>query len=183
MKHKVGDKVKIREDLKAEHLYGNNVWVTQKMHNLRGKTAHITEVNKYGEYCIDLDNSEYLWVDEMFEDTDRQVVIGVEGNKVIARRGNKKGVACCHPDDDFDFYIGAKIALERLEESEKPYAWLKMGVTYYLSSINANDLYIRHIYDADSWDKRYINRGIVFQTKEEAIECAKKMLAVIKQED
>ena len=182
MKHKVGDKVKIREDLKAKHLYGNNAWVTQKMHNLRGKIAHITEVTKYGKYCIDLDNSEYLWVDEMFEDTGRQVVINVDGNKVIARRGNKKGVARCHPDDDFDFFVGAKLALDRLEEEEKPYAWLKKGVIYYSPSVNAEEPYTRHIYDADNWDKRYMKRGIVFQTKEEAIECTKRMLAVVKQE-
>ena len=183
MKYKVGDKVKIREDLKAEHLYGNNAWVTQKMHNLRGKIAHITEVTKYGKYCIDLDNSEYLWVDEMFEDTSRQVVINVDGNKVIARRGDKYGVARCHPDDDFDFYTGAKLALDRLEEEEKPYAWLKKGVIYYSPSVNAEEPYIRHIYDADRLDKIYMKRGIAFKTKEEAIECAKKMLAVIKQGD
>lgn len=35
---------------------------------------------------------------------------------------------------------------------------------------------------ADVWDKRYMKRGIVFQTKEEAIECTKRMLAVVKQE-
>ena len=113
----------------------------------------------------------------------KRVVINVDGNKVIAHCGDKKGVARCHPDDDFDFYTGAKLALERLEESEKPYAWLKKGVRYYSPSVNAEEPYIRHIYDADRLDKIYINRGIVFQTKEEAIECAKKMLAVIKQED
>ena len=182
MKHKVGDKVKIREDLKAEHLYGNRAWVTQKMHNLRGKIAHITEVNKYGEYCIDLDNSEYLWIDEMFGDTDRQVVINVDGNKVIARRGAKYGVARCHPEDDFDFFVGAKLALDRLEEEEKPYAWLKKGVIYYSPSVNAEEPYIRHIYDADRLDKIYMKRGIAFKTKEEAIECAKRMLGVVKQE-
>lgn len=181
MKHKVGDKVKIREDLVRGELY-NGCLFNREMKDLRGKIAHITEVNKYGEYCIDLDNSEYLWVDEMFEDTDRQVVIGVEGNKVIAYCDDKRGVARCHPDDDFDFYTGAKLALERLEESEKPYAWLKKGVRYYSPSVNAEEPYIRHIYDADRLDKIYINRGIVFKTKEEAIECAKKMLEVVKQD-
>ena len=184
MKYKVGNKVKIREDLKVEHLYGGRAWVTQGMHDLGGKIATIVDVNKRkGVYCIDLDNSEYLWVDEMFEDTGRQVVINVDGNKVIARRGDKYGVARCHPDDDFDFFVGAKLALDRLEEAEKPYAWLKKGVIYYSPSVNAEEPYIRHIYYADRLDKIYMKRGIVFKTKKEAIECAKKMLAVIKQGD
>ena len=180
MKYKVGDKVKIREDLEVEHLYGNRVWVTQKMHNLRGKIAHITEVNKYGKYCIDLDNSEYLWVDEMFEDTGRQVVINVDGNKVIARRGNKKGVARCHPDDEFNFYTGAKIALARLEEAETPFGWLKEGVRYYVPQLTFTDLCDEYWYGANNLDKRNLERGIIFQTKKEAIACAKKMLAAIK---
>ena len=41
MKYKVGDKVKIREDLRVEHLYGGRAWVTQGMYNLGGKIATI----------------------------------------------------------------------------------------------------------------------------------------------
>lgn len=61
----------------------------------------------------------------MFEDKDmevqgmnKRVVINVEGNKVVARCGDKEGVARCHQDDTFDFFVGAKLALERLEEAE-----------------------------------------------------------------
>ena len=122
-------------------------------------------------------------VDTEVQEMHKGVTIAVSKNKVIAYCDGKLGVARCHPDDDFDFFVGAKLALERLEEAEKPYAWLKKGVTYYISSISTNELYTWHIYDADKWDKIYINRGIVFQTKEEAIECAKKMLAVVKQEN
>ena len=190
MKYKVGDKVKIRKDLKAGSVYGS-CYVTQEMHNLRGKIAHITEVNKYGEYCIDLDNSEYLWIDEMFEDVDmevqkmnkhKRVVIDVDGNKVIARCGDKYGVAHCHPDDDFDFYIGAKLALERLEEAEKPYGWLKVGMQYFVPDTYCKNLYYNLTYKADIWGKRVIERGLAFKTKEEAIKCAKKMLAAVKKE-
>ena len=188
MKYKVGDKVKIRKDLKIGSVYGG-CYVTQEMHDLGGAIVRIIEVNEYsGEYRID--SFGCYWTDEMFEDVDmevqkmnKRVVIDVDGNKVTARCGDKYGVARCHPDDDFDFFVGAKLALDRLEEAEKPYAWLKKGVRYYSPSVNAEEPYIWHIYDADGLDKRYINRGIVFQTKEEAIECAKKMLAVIKQED
>ena len=53
------------------------------------------------------------------------------GEKVIASMGTKEGVARCSPEDEFDFFVGAKLALERLEEQCKPYAWLKDGMTYY----------------------------------------------------
>ena len=133
---------------------------------------------------------DYMDVDVEVQGMDKHVVIYVDGNKVIARCGDKegvarydkKGVARCHQDDDFDFYTGAKIALERLEDAEKPYAWLKKGVTYYTPRVTSKDLCDWHIYNSDSWDEMYIKRGIVFQTKEEAIACARKMLEVVKKE-
>lgn len=186
LKHKVGDKVKIRKDLKVGNLYGTCVFV-EKMKDSIGKIARITEVNKR-DYRID--SRGCYWTDEMFEDgvdmetqnNNKRVVIDVVENEVIAQCDDKKGVARCHPDDAFDFYIGAKLALERLERAEKTYAWLKPGVRYYFPEPTISDLYTSVTYTADEWDKRVMERGIVFQTKEEAIECAKKMLAVVKQE-
>ena len=110
------------------------------------------------------------------------VVIDVDGNKVVARCGDKEGAARCHPDDDFDFYTGAKLALERLEEAEKPYAWLELGASYYVPRPTVSDLYNTVTYTADDYDKRVMKRGIVFKTPEEAIECARKMLAAVKKE-
>jgi len=189
MKYNVGDKVRIRKDLVRGQKYGKYD-VTSTMQELGGKTACITDVNVRNEaYHIDLDLDLLHWTDEMFEDKKKMndndsIRILVNGNQVIAIHMEtcKRGVARCHPDDDFDFYVGAKLALERLEEAEKPYAWLKDGVEYYVSSVVHSSLYGPRIYNADKWDKRYMERGIVFRTKEEAIACAKKMLAVVKQE-
>lgn len=189
MKYKVGDKVRIRKDLVRGQKYGKYD-VTSTMQELGGKTACITDVNVRNEaYHIDLDLDLLHWTDEMFEDVDTEVqkmdehaIIYVDGNKVVAYCGDKEGVARCHPDDDFDFYVGAKLALERLEEAEKPYGWLKRGVVYYIPSVTPATLYESHKYDTDRWDERFMKRGIVFRTKEEAIACAKKMLAAVKQE-
>lgn len=189
MKYKVGDKVRIRKDLKIGEQYDGFCYVIQKMHDLGGKIACITEVIECpGVYRINLGDRCY-WTAKMFEDVGMEVqgmnkcvVIDVDGNKVVARCGDKKGIARCHPDDDFDFYVGAKLALERLEETEKPYAWLKEGMEYYLPDVTSNDLYEIYSYNADGWDRMYIERGIVFQKKEEVIECAKKLLAVVKRE-
>lgn len=184
LKYKVGDKVKIRKDLKVGKLYGT-CFFTEGMKDLRGKITRITKVNRMG-YRID--SRSYYWTDEMFEDVDvetqgmdKRVAINVEGNKVVARCGDKKGVARCHPDDDFDFYIGAKIALERLKDAENPYAWLKDGMQYFVPDTYCKDLYYKLTYRADSWGKRVIKLGIAFKTKEEAIACTKKMLAAVKQ--
>lgn len=107
----------------------------------------------------------------------KHVGIYKDKNRVIAvnLETGKEGVARCHPDDAFDFYTGAKLALERLEESEKPYAWLKKGTKYYVPDIVAHDLYGAYTYDADSADAGYKERGIVFKTREEAIACAKML--------
>lgn len=187
MKYKVGDKVKIRKDLEVGQAYGSCLF-KREMKNLCGEIARIIEVHEhYGDYCVA--SSSFYWTDEMFEDDDTEVpkmnkcvVIDVDGNKVVARCGDKEGVARCHPDDDFDFYIGAKIALERLEDAEKPYGWLKEGMRYYVPEILYRKLYDNYVYGADDGDKLYIERGVVFRTKEEAIACAKKILAAVKQE-
>lgn len=187
MKYKVGDKVKIRKDLKVGNLYGLCVF-TKEMNDLGGAVVRIIEANEYsGEYRID--SFGCYWTDEMFEDVGmevqkmkKRVVIDVDGNKVVAYCDGKTGIARCHPDDDFDFYTGAKLALERLEEAEKPYEWLKVGMQYYIPDTYCKNLYYNLTYKADIWGKRVIERGLAFKTKEEAIECAKKMLAVVKKE-
>lgn len=188
MKYKVGDKVRIRRDLEVGQLYGGCDFAPE-MKDLCGKVARITAASNRVE-CYRIDSSRYFWTDEMFEEDKKKmndndsIRILVNGNQVVAihMETGKKGVARCHPDDDFDFYIGAKIALERLEEAEKPYAWLKKGMRYYVPMPATSDLYNAITYTADGWDKKVVKRGIVFQTKEEAIECAKKMLATVKQE-
>ena len=187
MKYKVGDRVKIRKDLKVGEMYGGCRFIGA-MQNLCGKSGRITEVNNEAEgYCID--SGLYYWTDEMFEENKKKmndndsIRILVSGNQVIAihMETGKKGIARCHPDDTFDFYTGAKIALERLEEAEKPYGWLKKGMKYCVPDVVVKNLYSSHIYHADGADERYKECGIVFKTPGEAIECAKKMLAVVKQ--
>lgn len=184
MKYKVGDKVRIRKDLKVGEIYGGCRFASG-MQKLVGKIACIEVVSK-GNECYRIDSNHFLWTDEMFEEVwkmNKHVVIYVDGNKVVARCGNKEGVARCHPDDDFDFYIGAKLALERLEEADTPFGWLKEGVRYYIPKVAFADLHDTYVYSADDFDKRNMERGIVFKTPEEAIECAKKMLAAVKKDD
>ena len=70
MKHKVGDKVKIRRDLQVGKIY-NGVAVVEEMVELAGKTATIEWVNEdcYGDinYYLEEDKDGWYWTELMFD--------------------------------------------------------------------------------------------------------------------
>jgi hypothetical protein len=71
MKYKVGDEVKVRNDLIVDRCY-NGFYFNKDMARWRGQIVTISEVeNKDPCYRIKEDEGEYKWgwVDEMFEDT------------------------------------------------------------------------------------------------------------------
>lgn len=69
MKHKVGDKVKIRKDLKTNIDYGATVAV-EEMCTFSGDSVTINEVDTEEEYYfIKEDDGYFCWTDEMFEDS------------------------------------------------------------------------------------------------------------------
>jgi hypothetical protein len=120
----------------------------------------------------------------MFEEVETMnIKIESAGKIVIAQMGDKYGVAKCSPEDKFDIFAGAKLALERLEEKCKPYAWLKSEVRYYVPNLIDDDLFTCRIYADTECDERLKNLGLCFKTKEEAIAAAKKMLAALKEEN
>lgn len=51
------------------------------------------------------------------ESAQEQITITRHGHKVVAKYGEKVGVAKCNPEDEFNFEVGAKLALERLFET------------------------------------------------------------------
>jgi hypothetical protein len=67
MKYKVGDKVRIREDLITNKRY-NGLSFIPSMEQYKGKVATITNIIFGDHYIIDLDDNEWCWADEMFED-------------------------------------------------------------------------------------------------------------------
>lgn len=64
MKYKVGDKVKVRSDLKAYEIYGSNM-LTKSMEKFAGKTVTISGVG-ITSYAIEEMKAAY-WTDEMIE--------------------------------------------------------------------------------------------------------------------
>lgn len=63
---------------------------------------------------------ELLTAEEFLRRGVEQIVIERNNRKITAsdNKGNHASARCC-PDDDFDFYTGAKLALERLEKQTK----------------------------------------------------------------
>ena len=67
MKYNVGDKVKIREDLEIGDTYNDCTFI-KNMEKYKGSIATITYSYEDDSYDIDLDDGNWFWTDEMFED-------------------------------------------------------------------------------------------------------------------
>lgn len=70
MKYKVGDKVKVRDDLMVGNCYGYYAYCGN-MVNFRGKTVTIKTV-AYDFYRIEEDRQTSCWTDGMFEDVNTE---------------------------------------------------------------------------------------------------------------
>lgn len=68
------------------------------------------------------DKLKEITVSEYLNRKSEHIIIYRNGNSVIAkdRSTGKNAVAKCHPDDEFDFMVGAKLALERLSQPNEP---------------------------------------------------------------
>ena len=147
-KFKVGDKVRVRSWASMEKDYGTDSYGAIKvpcsfmpdMERFCGRTVTISRVIAGDAYRIKEDRYGWTFSSGMFEDpkvskapkapkTHSPIAVYQEGRKVIAfdTQTGKTGVARCHPDDKFDFYYGAGLAIERLtgykpEPEPKPVA-------------------------------------------------------------
>lgn len=74
MKYKVGDKVRIREDLVTGGNYGGSVAVDD-MTDMGGSVVTIERVGEVHGYYIKEDPDEYCWTDEMFEPVEEMSAI------------------------------------------------------------------------------------------------------------
>ena len=181
MKYNVGDTVMVRDNLEVGEVYGDCEFV-KEMQEFRGK---IMAIEKTYDYSYHLHGGgTWHFTDEMLDDVESGVMmikIYQDGNKIIAKKDGKFGIAKCSPEDEFDIFTGAKLAIERLEKKCRPYGWLKLDVEYYYPNLSYFRLYDSKYWQGDELDEKRKERGLVFKTKEEAIEAAKKMLEVLKE--
>ncbi len=125
-KYKIGDKVRINKIPKIN--CHNNVFLewTYSKERLIGKVLTISFVDDKDNTYKVKEAMSYEWFHEAWlMPADDKVVIMVDKdqpNKVIARNTStgKTAEAKCAPGDDFDFYKGAALALQRLSENETP---------------------------------------------------------------
>lgn len=125
MKYKVGDKVRVRKDLRCNEVYGPLATVRGMM-SFCGKEVTISRVlcNGY-ELLEDGFLVKYAWTDEMLEPArTEKIVITSDGVTTTAKKYDSKKLvkeakAVCSKDDTFNFDVGAKLAMDRLLE-EKP---------------------------------------------------------------
>ena len=126
-KFKVGDRVrgisgvtKGYKGVVVEVEHANNSLVLCRFKNFKGHNG-----NGCTKRCKDYDTSDHYYVSpnkiELIKD--ETIVIYRKDDKVIAldKRTGKKTEAKCHPDDEFDFEIGAKLSFERLLEEPEQY--------------------------------------------------------------
>lgn len=179
MKYKVGDKVRVREDLVVGEKYGE--WeVTPGMSRYAGQTVTIRYHSDVPDYY---DIKEYepqgFWAEEMFEPAPpREIRILVDGRTITAIEGEYKGVARCSPDDKFDIAEGGRLAIERLEESK---TWPRVGYDCFevafcvtLGKFNAFSGNVASI-DLPAVGK------IIFRTREEAHRMADRLNKVLEE--
>lgn len=129
-KFKVGDKVRVKNDLVGYKIYGTYGFVPC-MSVYKNKIATITKI-KGNVISIDLDNGEWNWDEQMLEEVKEDKMskckvyempeyVGSNIKKVIINEpcvivilnSGEKGVAKCCPEDKFIEERGYKIAVER----------------------------------------------------------------------
>jgi hypothetical protein len=105
MKYKVGDKVRIREDLITNKRY-NGLSFIPSMEQYKGKVATITNIIFGDHYIIDLDDNDWCWADEMFEDivSNSMTVKDLLNHTDVEKRGLIISIYC--PNDCFESSIG-----------------------------------------------------------------------------
>ena len=123
-KLKVGDKVRI---VKVKNCWGWNG--SGLMDKWLGKIMTVRSIDTmFDSVLMEEDKKEgysmgWHWFPEMIEEKVEKIkdtiVIKSDGKTVTAYCGKDKGVAVCSPDDEFDLYTGAKLALDRLFGKEE----------------------------------------------------------------
>ncbi|WP_283695771.1 hypothetical protein [Clostridium perfringens] len=83
---KVGDKVKVREDLAIRQRMGYNsqCFVTGEMRKYIGEVVTISKINNYDRYSIKEDDNKYRWTEDMFDKIEEDNMKELTFKEVIA---------------------------------------------------------------------------------------------------
>lgn len=128
MKYKVGDRVRIKTELKRQTRSG--ILLNPEMRKWAGRVMTIESVTSHTYRMLEdigelSPESGWVWGDDWIEGLadDFKIVITTEGSTVLARLYDGKKVleeakATCSKDDKFVFGTGAQLAFDRLMGNE-----------------------------------------------------------------
>ncbi len=118
MKFEVGDKVKIRRNLKDGEKY-NGIPFVEKMKKYEGKTAEITSRISAG-YELDIDDGKYCWSDDMLEMEWKFSKEDLRDGDIITLRSGVELIKMGRTIQNEYVTISLKDFTENLEDSMKP---------------------------------------------------------------
>lgn len=85
MKYKIGDKVRVKEDLVVDQWYGDDIFCSG-MDSFKGQTVTIKKIRE-NKYVIEEDHENWHWTEEMFLPIIKYKI----GDKVIIREDLEEG--------------------------------------------------------------------------------------------
>lgn len=126
MKYKVGDKVKVRENLVTDKDYGNGWFFIDEMSEYKGKILTIKMMRSDGSYCVD--ENMWTWTNDMFKGLASEVNKNTKEKNmkdfkikdykvyedtalIVEFEDGTKEKAVCNEDDKFDIERGITICV------------------------------------------------------------------------
>lgn len=121
-KFKVGDFVKLKKNVKPGDCIDSYTILPAMYENLQ-KSRQIKTITYFSSrkiYVAMVNGWYYSFNSLEFATAPEKIIIYRNGAEVVAKNTatGKTGVARCNPADEFDFNAGAKLAFERLTNSE-----------------------------------------------------------------
>ena len=160
-KYEVGDKVPIRKDLEVGERY-KGCSLVESMKQYLGKEAIIEKVDYDGDYKIDLDDREWYWTDDMFDEVvnftlvnalkfikDGMSLVNEDGSKVITCKDGVVYTKGFNGEFDLEevFYVAEVLTL--IEVLNKKY--VEKQITMYMENEGSRIVTLKD--DLDIYDK------------------------------
>ncbi|MBU5487007.1 hypothetical protein KQI77_02360 [Clostridium sp. MSJ-8] len=164
MKYKVGDKVKVREDLEVDKKYGNKDFI-DLMEQYKGKIVTIASIES-NYYVIEEDNGTWAWTDEMLESIEKGEKNNMNIEKLNEEYKNKM-------DALMEEY---KTKVKEVTKKEEPY--INEGQDYFYVDYDfavEEDRYCK----GDGTDNRLLKYGNMYPYTDENKEEVRKEVELI----
>ena len=166
MRFKAGDKVRVKKFKKRPSTWNGE----GKMDHLMGKVVKIERVVSPTKcvYAVHDSKNDYDWFfkEDDLEPVNETIVIYRKDREVIAldKTTGDKAIARCNPADEYDFHIGAKLAFDRLMNSNKESITvedMRKRLVSYCGSISCDDCKLKS-------PTCRCGNGVHFMTKDKA---------------